>query len=379
MRGTDLRQPTPWETPGIWLRLHVPESGRRDFGGLQAYQWAGLACSLLLSWLAAKLSLGALGAMGGWILWYSGWNLTTSYIHCKLRPLTWVCTCWLCFQFPVWLDLPLVWLDAIMPARTFLMAGLIGWLGFRLIDLVMAIYTNSELIRPHRNLSDMIVPVSMRLLKTAVALVVLGYVVYHVGHGQSLVHFMTGLGAAGLAASLAAQDILKSFFGTLLLIGERSFKLGDYIKVEGHEGTVEQVGFRSTRLRTADGSLVTIPNATITTASISNQGADSLGRHSITLALGKEMPVDQIMSLRDRLDAWLQANPAIKADETDVAIALNREVGTELRVSFVLREGQDTDKADVCQEINYGVLRMVQMAQATPDPLPYRPTVRMAG
>jgi MscS family membrane protein len=83
-----------------------------------------------------------------------------------------------------------------------------------------------------------------------------------------LIRFLTGLGAAGLAASLAAQDLLRSFFGTLMLIGECSFKLGDRIKVDGHEGTVEQVGFRSTRLRTPDGSLVTIPNATITSTSI---------------------------------------------------------------------------------------------------------------
>jgi MscS family membrane protein len=108
----------------------------------------------------------------------------------------------------------------------------------------------------------------MRLLKGMVVLLVLGYVVYHVGHGQSLIHYLTGLGAAGLAASLAAQDILRSFFGTLLLIGERSFKLGDRIKVDGHDGVVEQVGFRSTRLRTPDGSVVTIPNATITSTSI---------------------------------------------------------------------------------------------------------------
>jgi len=54
----------------------------------------------------------------------------------------------------------------------------------------------------------------------------------------------------------------------MLLIGERSFKLGDRIKVDGHEGIVAQVGFRSTRLRTPDGSLVTIPNATITSSSI---------------------------------------------------------------------------------------------------------------
>src|SRR5205085_2064343 len=120
---------------------------------------------------------------------------------------------------------------------------------------------------------DMIVPVSMRLGKTAVLLVVATYTIYQIGQIDLLTRFLTGLGVAGLAASLAAQDALKSFFGTLLLIGERVFKIGDKIVVNGHEGVVEQVGFRSTRLRTSDNSLLTIPNSTIATASIDNKGA----------------------------------------------------------------------------------------------------------
>jgi MscS family membrane protein len=262
------REPTLWETPGIWLRLRVPTLARASAGGLALYQWAGLVLTLVLSWVAVKLSLSGLEQAGVWVLRRSGSALTASYIAAKLRPLTWVGTCWLFFKFPAWLDLPVTWLETILPARTFLMAGLLGWLGFQTTDLLMALYMNSELLRPHRNLSDMIVPVCMRLFKGTVLLLVVGYVIYHVGEGQSLIRFLTGLGAAGLAASLAAQDILRSFFGTLLLIGECSFKLGDRIKVDGHEGVVEQVGFRSTRLRTSDGSLVSIPNATITSTSI---------------------------------------------------------------------------------------------------------------
>jgi MscS family membrane protein len=261
-------EPTVWETPGIWLRLRVPSWARLFVGSVELYQWAGLVCIFLLSWVVAKLSLGGFEAVGVWVLKRSGSALTPRFVAAKLRPLIWVATCWLFFKFPTWLDLPVAWLNTILPARTFLMAGLIGWLGFQLTDLLMALYTNSELLRPHRSLSDMIVPVSLRLFKGMVVLLVLGYVVYHVGHGQSLIHYLTGLGAAGLAASLAAQDILRSFFGTLLLIGERSFKLGDRIQVDGHDGLVEQVGFRATRLRTPDGSVVTIPNATITSTSI---------------------------------------------------------------------------------------------------------------
>ncbi|HLJ95511.1 MAG TPA: mechanosensitive ion channel domain-containing protein [Gemmataceae bacterium] len=263
-----VRQVEVWDVPGVWLRLRMPEWARISAGSLELYQWIGLVLTLLLSWAVAKLSLNSLENVGVWVLRRSGSALTAPYVAGKLRPLTWVATCWLFFKFPAWLDLPVAWLHTILPARTFLMAGLIGWLGFQLIDLMMAIYMNSELLRPHRSLGDMIVPVSMRLFKGIVFLLVLGYVIYHVGHGESLIRFLTGLGMAGLAASLAAQDILKSVFGTMLLIGERSFKLGDRIKVDGHDGVVEQVGFRSTRMRTPDGSLVTIPNSTITSSSI---------------------------------------------------------------------------------------------------------------
>jgi MscS family membrane protein len=381
LRGANLRQPTVWETPGIWLRLHMPDWAWTSAAGLELYQWTGLLLTLVLSWVVVKLSLGGLEAVGVWVLKRSGSALTAPYVAAKLRPLTWVGTCWLFFKFPAWLDLPVTWLQTILPARTFLMAGLIGWLGFQLIDLLTAIYTNSELLRPHRSLSDMIVPACMRLLKGMVFLLILGYVVYHVGHGASLLHFFTGLGVAGLAASLAAQDILKSFFGTLLLIGERSFKLGDRIKVDGHEGVVEQVGFRSTRLRTLDGSLVTIPNSTITSASIDNQGTPFVRRHSLSLALGKEMPVVQISSLRDRLHAWLQDCPAVDPDETDVMIDLHRETGVELRVDFALRNTQGADEANVRQEITYSVLRMVQALESSGavSTSTGRPELRSAG
>jgi MscS family membrane protein len=283
--------------------------------------------------------------------------------------LVWLATCWLAFAVPVWLDLPADWLDAVLPARTFLMAGLLGWLSFQMIDLLMALYTNSELLRPHRNLSDMIVPVSMRFLKGSVVLLVLGYVIYHVGQGESLIRFFTGLGMAGLAASLAAQDILKSFFGTLLLIGERSFKLGDRIKVGDHEGVVEQVGFRSTRLRTSDGSLLTIPNSTITTASIDNQGTEVARRHSIHLPLGKDLPVDQLAALRKRLLTWLHDHPAVIPDASVVSIALHPEAGAELQVNFMLDDGEGTDEAAARQEINYAILRMVQdLGRPAPAP-----------
>ncbi len=269
-------EPSFWETPGIWLRLRLPGWAQVRTLGLEVYQWLGLVLAVMIAGLTAKMLLSQLYRLVTWLLHRTGSVLTEEFIFQKLRPLTWALACWLLFDLLAYLDLPLVVINTVLPLKKFLMAGLLGWLGFQLIDLITGIYTNSELLRPHRNLSDMIVPVTMRLLKGVVVLLVLTYVIYQIGQGDSLGRFLTGLGMAGLGASLAAHDILKSFFGTLLLIGERSFKLGDRIAIDGKEGVVEHVGFRSTRLRKDDGALMTVPNSTIASASISNLGARTL-------------------------------------------------------------------------------------------------------
>jgi MscS family membrane protein len=260
------------DAPGVWLRLRLPAWATIRLLGLGAYQWFGLVIAATISWWLALAGLTIIHRTVSWLLRTSGSKLTTAYVARKLKPLSYVMAFWLGFQLLELLDLPVRVLNDVLPFKKFLLAGLIGWLGCRLIDLVRAVYADSELMKPHRGLGDMIAPVTVRAAKTCVVLMVATYVIYQVGQGELLGRFLTGLGVAGLAASLAAQDALKSFFGTLLLIGERSFKIGDRILVGTQDGIVEQVGFRSTRLRTPNGSVLTIPNSTIAAAAIDNRG-----------------------------------------------------------------------------------------------------------
>jgi MscS family membrane protein len=265
--------PKFFEAPGVWLRLRLPDVMQKSFGPLDYYQWVGLGVTLLFAGAMASVILGQVHILVGFLLRQSGSCLTRSFVAKKLRPLTWLLAAWLIFRMATVLDLPVASLDAVLALKKFLLAGLFAWCGFGIIDLALGIYMNSELLRPHRSLSDLIVPVSMRALKGITLVMVATYVVYQVGQGEMLTRFLTGLGVAGLAASLAAQDALKSFFGTLLLIGERSFKIGDRVQVDNKTvGTIELVGFRSTKLRTDEGSLVTVPNATLASASINNFG-----------------------------------------------------------------------------------------------------------
>ncbi|HEY7328171.1 MAG TPA: mechanosensitive ion channel domain-containing protein [Gemmataceae bacterium] len=267
-----LAAPHCSETPGIWLRCRLPAWAQKSLGPLELYQWLGLAVAVAASWLAARATMAGVTRLVAWLLHHFGSTVSSSFIIKTLRPFTVVTAVWLFFLLLGVLDLSVAVGSRVFAAEKFLMAGLLGWVGLRLMDLTMAVYTNTEILRPHRSLGDMIVPVSMRLGKAAVLLFVSIYVIYQIGEVDLLGRFLTGLGVAGLAASLSAQDALKNYFGTLLLIGERAFKIGDRIIVSGKEGIVEQVGFRSTRLRTKDGSLITIPNAVIAASPIDNMG-----------------------------------------------------------------------------------------------------------
>jgi MscS family membrane protein len=345
-----------WETPGVWLRQELPEWLQLRAGALELYQWLGLALAALASWAGARLVMAGVSRSVAWLLHRSGSVLSTSFVVVSLKPLTWLATVWLFFLLLGGLDLPVAVAGTVFAAQKFLLAGLIGWLGLRLIDLSLGIYTNSELLRPHRSLGDMIVPVSMRLSKTTVLLVVATYMIYQIGEIDLLARFLTGLGVAGLAASLAAQDALKSFFGTLLLIGERAFKIGDWIIVGGKEGVVEQVGFRSTRLRTAEDSLLTVPNAVIAAAPIDNMGARAHHRFSTSIVVSTDTALERLLEFRDQLRGWLIEQSEVVKDKVDVHVHQLTERGIELSLGLFLTPA--TAEAGFREALNCEILRL---------------------
>lgn len=108
-----------------------------------------------------------------------------------------------------------------------------------------------------------------RLLHGLFAVVAVVWVLDILGVALSVV--LTTLGVAGLAFGLAVQDILKSFFAGIYLLFERPFLIGDEIQVKEHVGRVENVGFRSTSLRTAENVLVVIPNSMLFVEAVSNR------------------------------------------------------------------------------------------------------------
>ncbi len=187
-------------------------------------------------------------------------------------------------------------------------------------------------------------------------LVAVSWEVFLIGDSEWLTRLLAGLGLVGLAASLAAQDTLKNFFGTLLLIGEHPFKIGDYIVVNNMEGAVESVGFRSTSIRTLDDSLITIPNSIIANVSIDNRGVRSSRRYRTFVGVAYDTPADRLIALRDGLRAYAETHPKIRTDKIDIYVHTLSSSTVDLLVNVYFKVGTSSEELATRDELNREIL-----------------------
>ena len=149
-----------------------------------------------------------------------------------------------------------------------LAAASIAWSIYRLIEVID--YSLKLLAqKTDNNLDDLIVNIIRKSLKVTITLLSILFI------GQNILNLnittlLAGAGVFGLAIAFAAQDTIANFFGSIMIILDQPFKVGDCVNVNGYKGGIENIGFRSTRLRTFDGHLVSIPNKNVANADIEN-------------------------------------------------------------------------------------------------------------
>jgi MscS family membrane protein len=112
--------------------------------------------------------------------------------------------------------------------------------------------------------------------------------------GKPMNTLLAGLGIGGLAVALAAQDTLKNFFGSVMIMLDKPFSVGHRVVVEGIDGVVETIGFRSTRVRTLTGHLVTVPNEKMASVSIENIGRRPSIRRLSNITITYDTPLEKV-------------------------------------------------------------------------------------
>jgi len=160
--------------------------------------------------------------------------------------------------------------DILVTITDLLLVVSFGYAVYWLVDVPHAMLTHLAK-KSESKLDDMMVPVVRRCLRITIVILVLVQVA-QILSDKPITSIIAGLGIGSLAIALAAQDSLKNFFGSLIIFTDKPFELGDRIVVDGHDGPVEEVGLRSTKIRTLEGHLVTLPNGELANKSIKNIG-----------------------------------------------------------------------------------------------------------
>ena len=138
--------------------------------------------------------------------------------------------------------------------------------------------------------------------------------VAHVVSGQEIGAILAGLGLGGLAIALAAQETVKNFFGATVIFAEKPFDIGERINFDGHDGVIESVGLRSTRMRRLDGHLVTIPNGNLAAATVHNIAKRPYIRRLFNIGITYDTPPEKVIEAKAILEDILKDHEGMKED-----------------------------------------------------------------
>jgi MscS family membrane protein len=195
---------------------------------------------------------------------------------------------------------------------------IVFWLLWRVVDVVSKVIADLRWSKEH-SASRALVPLARRLSKVAVILA--GIVTLFAELGYSVTSLVAGLGIGGLAVALAARSTLENLFGAFSIGADQPFREGDVIKVEDVTGTVEAIGLRSTRIRTLDRTLVSLPNGKLADMRVEAISARDRIRLSCTLGLVYGTTAAQMRQVLSGVERVLREHPKIWPDALVVRFA----------------------------------------------------------
>jgi MscS family membrane protein len=216
----------------------------------------------------------------------------------------------------------------------------LAWLTARLIDLGLEHFRSTMLAR-HGKFSSSVLPLISRLVKLSVLLLAIAAVLSDWGYNATGI--LAGLGVGSIAIALAAQKTIENFFGGVSVISDRPVSVGDFCKVGDRMGTIEDIGLRSTRIRTLDRTMVSVPNGQFSSMTLENfEKRDKMLFH-VTLNLRRDSTPDQVRIVLQSISRILADNSKVETGAFPVRFV---GVGTysldiEIFVYVLTRNGDD--------------------------------------
>lgn len=199
-------------------------------------------------------------------------------------------------------------------------------------------------VHTQNQFDDQLAPFASRTLKVLV--IIVGVLVGLQNFGVNVTALLAGLGIGGVALAFAAQDTVSNVFGTITIILDRPFKLGDAIKVGDTEGTVTEVGFRSTRIRTYYNSIISIPNSVVAKEKIDNLTLrEGWLRFRHVLGFTYAATTEQLKAFCENLHYQIRQNKGV--DPERISVTLNSFGDSSMNVLVVFHYQLEPEESDM--------------------------------
>lgn len=231
------------------------------------------------------------------------------------------------------------------------------WGALRVVGAFDEYFAAKRTKDPNAGMERLIADLIRRAAKTVVWFIALIFIIQNIFH-LNVTALITGAGVAGLAIAFAAQNTIANIFGALSIVSDKIFKIGDVIDIGGKRGSVEGVGFRSTKIRSLDGTLWNIPNRLVADAAIENISARKNIKFAFTLNLVYSTTKEQMQQALDILREICDAFPGFDNQHTPAKFSFTAFNSSSLDIGVIVwfntRDWAESQKMK--EELNLKIL-----------------------
>ena len=346
----------PWGIDNLLRSL--PLLGERRVGGLYLWQILSLLALIMLSALLHKaLTMLTQRIARRVLLRYGLSKIAGAGLLPMMRPMSWIWVFGLLLMALPVLQLPVQIAHYLILGIRIMLPVFFTVMLYHLVDILYA-YSLKWVQKTPTKLDDQLVLLLRKVLKVFVvtlgALFVLDYL------SIPILPLLTGLSIGGLAFALAAQDTIKNFFSSLTIFIDRPFQIGDWITCGEVDGVVEEIGLRSTRVRTFRYSLIYVPNAQLADSMLDNHTLRKYRRYYTRLHLSLDTSTSQLEAFVEGLKGIIEAHPQSYKESHEIHLHEITRAGLVVMFYVFVRSSDWSGELRARHELNICILRLAE-------------------
>lgn len=205
------------------------------------------------------------------------------------------------------------------------------------------------------NAQKLLIPVTRKLVR--VLILIVGVLLSLGVFGVNIPGLLAGVGIGGLVVALAAKDSVENVFGSLTILFDMPFAIGDWVKIDKFEGIVEEINLRSTRIRTFEDSIITLPNSNLIKAAVENYGARRYRRQRFQVRVSYANDPDRLEAFLDGVRSYLASVPETIRDRSLVEVNDMTEASIGVLVQCFFEAGSFIEEAALRSSLMLAILR----------------------